>query len=259
MELLCPVCHEVLTREDRRAVCIHGHSFDYARSGYLNLQINQRTDQGDNKLMVNARTAFLHTGAYAFLKEELTRLSQKYSPEVLADLGCGEGYYTSSLCAQRKYGFDLSKDALIYASRHDHSTQYILASIFHLPLADHCADLALTCFAPPALSEVERILKDNGHYIFISPGPDHLFEMKSLLYEKPYKNVVSPLGTTMSLKEEYTIEQIFTADREQLQNLFRMTPYAYRTSLRATQKLEDIQTVKITAQFILRIYQKEKQ
>ena len=70
---------------------------------------------------------------------------------------------------------------------------------------------------------------------------------------------MSPLGTTMSLKEEYTIEQIFTADREQLQNLFRMTPYAYRTSLRATQKLEDIQTVKITAQFILRIYQKEKQ
>ena len=62
--------------------------------------------------------------------------------------------------------------------------------------------------------------------------------MKSLLYEKPYKNVVSPLGTTMSLKEEYTIEQIFTADREQLQNLFRMTPYAYRTSLRATQKPE---------------------
>lgn len=256
MELLCPVCHEPLTKEDRRAVCVHGHSFDYARSGYLNLQINQRTDQGDNKLMVNARTAFLHSGAYAFLRDELTRLSQKYSPEVLADLGCGEGYYTSSLYAERKYGFDLSKDALIYASRHDRTTQYILASIFHLPLADHCADLALTCFAPPALAEVERILKDHGYYIFVSPGPDHLFEMKALLYEKPYKNVVSPLDTTLSLQEEYTIEQVFTADREQLQNLFLMTPYAYRTSLRAAQKLESIHAVDITAQFILRIFQK---
>ena len=37
--LLCPVrgCHLGLTRDERRVFCPHGHSFDIARSGYVNL------------------------------------------------------------------------------------------------------------------------------------------------------------------------------------------------------------------------------
>ena len=37
--LLCPVrdCHMALVREERRLLCARGHSFDVARSGYINL------------------------------------------------------------------------------------------------------------------------------------------------------------------------------------------------------------------------------
>ena len=37
--LLCPVrdCHLALVREERRLLCPRGHSFDVARSGYINL------------------------------------------------------------------------------------------------------------------------------------------------------------------------------------------------------------------------------
>jgi len=41
--LLCPVrdCHLALGREERRVVCARGHSFDIARSGYINVLLPQ--------------------------------------------------------------------------------------------------------------------------------------------------------------------------------------------------------------------------
>jgi 23S rRNA (guanine(745)-N(1))-methyltransferase RlmA-like protein len=37
--LICPVrgCHLPLMRQERRLLCERGHSFDVARSGYINL------------------------------------------------------------------------------------------------------------------------------------------------------------------------------------------------------------------------------
>ena len=35
--LACPVCGEPLVRDGRRLICQHGHSFDIARQGYVNL------------------------------------------------------------------------------------------------------------------------------------------------------------------------------------------------------------------------------
>ena len=46
MTLLCPVrnCHLPLARDGRRLVCAGGHSFDVARSGYVNLLQPQDKD-----------------------------------------------------------------------------------------------------------------------------------------------------------------------------------------------------------------------
>ncbi len=256
MRLLCPVCGRQLTRKENTAVCENRHSFDYARQGYVNLLISQTKDHGDNKAMVLARTSFLNTGAYAFLKETIAEEVQKAAPSVLCDLGCGEGYYTAALPCPEKYGFDLSRDALKHASSHDKSTQYCIAGIFHLPVMDECCDFALTCFAPFAKEEVQRILKKDGLFLFVTPGPDHLMELKSLLYEHPYQNAVEPLDTELSLQKEYTITQAFHADHDALMNLFQMTPYAYRTGKEGKEKLEKQPGMDLTAQFVIRIFRK---
>lgn len=39
----CPSCQKPLCREERRLVCPAGHSFDVARSGYVNLLLSQQT------------------------------------------------------------------------------------------------------------------------------------------------------------------------------------------------------------------------
>lgn len=60
LDLLCPVCGETLVREERVWHCKNRHSFDVARSGYVNLLPPSASGKrhGDDKRMVAARTAF---------------------------------------------------------------------------------------------------------------------------------------------------------------------------------------------------------
>ena len=66
MELICPVCSRSLTAEPHRYVCAKGHSFDRARSGYVNLLQKQKHRQrGDDADMAKARREFLNAQTLA--------------------------------------------------------------------------------------------------------------------------------------------------------------------------------------------------
>ena len=256
MQLNCPICGKPLTKTDRTAVCENRHSFDYAKQGYINLLIRQSVDHGDNKAMVQARTGFLHTGSYDFLKDTICQIISQEPCHTLADLGCGEGYYTASFPCEEKYGFDMSKEALKYASRTDRSTQYAVASIFHLPISDESMEVCVTCFAPFAKDEIQRVLKPGGRFIFVSPAPRHLFEMKQALYEEPYENIVEPLETDMTLIDERIISEMFTADHKTLMALFEMTPYVHRTKQKDIERLQAMDHMDITASFVIRTFRR---
>ena len=67
MRLVCPLCRELLCEKESSLVCPAGHSYDIARSGYVNLlppgrRSNART--GDDSGMVAARRDFLSRGYY---------------------------------------------------------------------------------------------------------------------------------------------------------------------------------------------------
>ena len=257
MKLLCSICCEPLTKINHIAACPNNHCFDYARhDAYLNLFLKQSVAHGDNKIMVQARTAFLNTGSYSFLRDELNRQINRLHPETLVDLGCGEGYYTRAFSAPEKYGFDLSKEALKHAGNMDPSTAYVVASIFHLPLPDTCADVAVTCFAPAAMQEIERILKAGGSFLFVTPGPRHLWEMKKILYDMPYENEQKNPETSLQLIKSLCFSDHFTIGKDQILNLFTMTPYAHRTPKESVRRLENVSDLSLTAEFIIRLYQK---
>ena len=258
MYLICPVCGSPLTRTEHSAVCASRHCFDYARSGYLNLLRGNGSAHGDNAEMVQARTAFLSTGAYAFLQDTLRTVLEEEPVETFADLGCGEGYYTAVCPGREKYGFDLSRSAVMRASKSDRTTQYVLASIFHLPLADHSMDAAMTCFAPAAGDEIARILKPGGRFVFVQPAQDHLYELKEILYEHPYRNeeAMPPLPSVLEMEKEQIISRTFEADNTSLKNLFQMTPYAYKTGRAGAQRLDRISSLVLTASFVIRVYRR---
>lgn len=257
MKLICPKCHAKLKAYDKSCVCENHHSFDYSKYGYLNLSLNQKAAQhGDNKEMTLARTSFLNHGHYSFLKDFLNQLIEQKKANILVDLGCGEGYYTKSFQAIEKYGIDLSKESLKHASKNDKTTQYILSSIFKIPLSDECADTVITCFAPAANSEINRILKKDGYFIFVTPGAKHLWELKEILYETPYLNTIKELHTDLTFVDQIEISNQFHAEKEDIQNIFQMTPYCYKTGIQGNQKIKQLSALDITANFIIRIYQK---
>lgn len=254
--LICPLCDRPLVRDGMAWRCADGHSFDCARSGYVHLLPVSRKHAkmpGDNQLMVEARRRFLDKGYYRPLAEAVCRLAAdtlactgKPKPVVL-DAGCGEGYYTAQIydallergMQPEMAGIDISKIAVDKAARRHKGLVCAVASVFHLPVADASCDLLCSLFAPYCGEEYRRILRRDGHMLLVIPGELHLWELKQAVYEQPYKNQVKGYeleGFVLEHREEVSGWLHLTA-AEDIENLFKMTPYYYKTGREDQQRL----------------------
>src|SRR5271169_3860635 len=95
---LCPVrdCHLALAREERRLHCERGHSFDVARSGYVNLlqpQDRRSRQPGDTPTAVAARRRLHDLGVTAPLLNGIGDMVAASPTDVVLDAGCGDGFY----------------------------------------------------------------------------------------------------------------------------------------------------------------------
>lgn len=258
MELLCPICKKTLFLKDKYLYCPNKHLFDIAKQGYINLNMKDSNNTGDEKEMIKSRHFFLNQNHYLFLKDKLNEIINNIKPNNLLDLACGEGHYTKSFNIKDKVGIDLSKEALKIASREDKNTTYILKNIFDVPIASHSVDLITTIFAPISI-EILRLLKDDGFFLFVKPDYDHLYELKKVIYDNPYYNKVidtTPIG--LILKKEIKIRKQDVLDNDSLIKLFKMTPYCHKTNQKDSKKLNDIEKLPITFSFIIDIYQISK-
>ena len=86
--------------------------------------------------------------------------------------------------------FDIAKPAVRLAAKALPTAQYAVASSFSQPVRTGWADVLLNCFSPFAQEEFSRVLRPGGRMIYVVPGAEHLYQMKAVLYEKPYKNPV---------------------------------------------------------------------
>jgi SAM-dependent methyltransferase len=90
------------------------------------------------------------------------------------------------------------------------------------------------------LEEAFRVLKPGGILIAALPSEDHLFQLKSVIYDRPYRNPkpeYSPEGFEL-LKREEIRDRILLDSQEDIHNLFLMTPYYYKTGRADQEKLE---------------------
>ena len=253
MNIACPVCKKLLIKEGSCYRCENRHSFDIAKEGYLNLNLRNSQNTGDNPDMIKARKNFLEKGYYDFLKDEVNKLLNE--DESLVDLACGEGYYTKDFLCKDKVGIDLSKSGLKIASKADKNTLYILSSIFRCPLFDESTDKVITIFAPIARQEINRILKKDGAFILVKPDVKHLYELKEVLYEKPYLNEVEDIPIeNMRIEKHIPVSGKALLDNEDLHNLFMMTPYYNTTSPEDKAKLDSIDKLEVGFCFIIDIY-----
>ncbi|MCI8496778.1 MAG: methyltransferase domain-containing protein [Clostridiales bacterium] len=272
----CPVCSKPLAKQEKQYLCAKGHSFDLAKSGYVNLlppASRHSKTPGDNKMMVNARRSFLSSGYYAPLSDCVCRTvirclaSCVERPAVILDAGCGEGYYTGRLCtalAEQKIpaqilGVDISKTAVDKAAKSVKTARFAVASVFHLPVADQSCDLLLNLFAPYCEEEILRALCPDGSFVMAIPGERHLWELKQAAYDQPYLNEVKDYAIKglELVKREEIFQTLSLPDQNTIDCLFKMTPYYYKTSQKDQQKLEKLERLDVTMQFELLTYRKK--
>lgn len=265
LKFICPVCKQQLSCNQKAYKCANGHSFDVSKDGYVNLLMSQQSSlkrHGDDKLMVRARREFLSAGYYEALKDALVNVVSEYvKAGVIIDVGCGEGYYSlgiSQIDGIDFYGIDISKDALRFASKHVPSGHFAVASAFTLPFADKSADCISCVFAPSAYNEFHRVLKDGGYLIKAVPLSEHLWDLKRALYDEPYKN--KPEIRDDSLFELIDFQEIkyviSVNSSEQVQNLFKMTPYYYKTGRQEAENLSQKSNLSTTVHFGVEVYKK---
>lgn len=269
---LCPVCGLPLERYDKICRCTSGHCFDIAAGGYVHLLPANRMNShepGDDKSMVAARSRFLAKGYYAPLREALGRLCVQYAPigAQLLDLGCGEGYYTAGMVQAladagkqpRAAGIDISKSAVKLAARQSKATEFSVASVFHLPVADSSVDLAVNCFSPLGIPEILRVLRPGGHFLYVVPGKAHLWGLKCAVYDTPYPNEEKETPYSGFHYCEITLVEgnIHLDCAEDIDSLFRMTPYFWKTSRADGDKLQRLTTLDTPISFDIHVYAKD--
>ena len=121
-------------------------------------------------------------------KHLLGKLPKK--ADVILDLGCGTGYFSSALKRTfpdgKIFGLDIAEGMLDYAARRRvGSADWLCGDAEQLPLADESVDLIFSslsiqwCEDYSALfSEVARVLTPGGRFVFSTLGPKTLWELR---------------------------------------------------------------------------------
>ena len=185
--LLCSVrdCHQALVREQRRLVCPRGHSFDVARSGYINLlqpQDRRSKDPGDTAEAVNGRRRIHDLGVTKPLQLAIRELAAVAASDIVLDAGCGEGFYPGSLACDTgcaAHGVDISIPAIDAAARRYPSSEWIVANADRaIPYAHQSFTLIMSITARMNADEFRRVLQDHGRLLIALPAPDDLIELR---------------------------------------------------------------------------------
>lgn len=247
--LLCTVrrCGEPLTADHRSYRCPSGHSFDVARSGYVNLlqpQDSRSAVPGDSRTAVEARRRLADAGRLEPFASELVALVRELFPRgrlSILDVGCGEGTFLNRLCRETDSsgdGLDLSTTAVDMAARRYPDQRWIVGNADRgLPFEGASFDLVLSITARRPGSEVRRVLAPHGRFVVAVPAPDDLAELRrevlGVAAERDRSDVVhADVGAVFTLERRQRIAERALLDASAIEDLLASTYRGARASQR---------------------------
>jgi len=257
--------------------------FDVARQGYVNLlpvQHKRTKDPGDSKEMVLARAQFLNTGIYQTIANTLTGIATaliennitiESGETCFMDAGCGEGYYFDSLFNTLKnkdgnhnlsfIGLDISKPAIVEAAKRNKQISWVVGTNRQPPVADNSVDIIICVFGFQSFEGFIKILKPGGKLILVEPGPDHLKELREIIYTEVKKtdpqdlSFVNEMG--FSLVDTQSLQfKTCEINNEQIHNLLIMTPHFYRATKEGREAASQLQKLELTVDVVFRTLKK---
>ena len=266
--LVCPLdATPFKTTASSSLVCSHGHTFDRAREGYYNLlavQHKASRDPGDTAAMVAARRRILDAGLYAPVANAVARVVHEQADATpadrlftLLDAGCGEGTYLRALNTAKPLrapyasaGIDISKWAVRAAAKRDPTCLWAVASNKQLPFAAGSIDFIMSLFGFPVWTTFAALQPVGGHVLLVNPGPDHLIELRSIIYpslKQPAPRAQRDQPSYRSVMTDRVCFPIHLASREQIADLLTMTPHDHRATQAGRDALSAYDTLTLTA------------
>jgi len=142
----------------------------------------------DTTNMVAARSRFQSADHYGRLAADIAQRSKSVTDSgLVVDSGAGTGYYLAATLDKLPdcsgLALDISALALKRAAK---AHPRIGAAVWDLwqpwPVKTGCAQVILNVFAPRNATEFHRILDPQGTLIVVSPQPEHLEELRSIVH-----------------------------------------------------------------------------
>jgi 23S rRNA (guanine745-N1)-methyltransferase len=235
--LLCPVrdCHRALVREEKRLVCSSRHSFDIARSGYINLlqpQDRRSKQPGDAAGVVAARRRMHDRGATEPLLRAIAEILVATPGEVVLDAGCGDGFYLGALAREigfAAHGVDISIPAVDAAARRYPECEWIVANADRfLPYADRSFSIVMSITARMNAGEFRRVLRDNGRLLVALPAPEDLIELRGAGRDR-VDRTVETFAQDFTLAERRRVAATVNLDADEVADVLRFIYRPMRT------------------------------
>ena len=155
-------------------------------------------------------------------------------------------------------GIDISKFSLRWAAKREREVEFAVASAYRLPVADGSMDLLINCFSPLGLEEFRRVLKPGGAFLYVVPAAEHLWELKEVLYDRPYPNEEkeTPYEGFSYVEIRRVRDRIRLRSPQDIQDLFQMTPYYWKTPKAGAERLKKLETLEVRIAFDIHVFRK---
>ncbi|MDQ6700331.1 MAG: methyltransferase domain-containing protein [Acidobacteriota bacterium] len=174
-----------MERGERRLLCPRGHSFDVARSGYINLlqpQQRRSREPGDSAAAVSARRRLHDLGVTQPLLQSIAEIMAASPSDIVLDAGCGDGFYLGALARQtgfNAHGVDISIRAVDAAARRYPGCEWIVANADRfVPYAERSFSIVMSITARMNAGEFRRLLREGGRLLVAVPAPEDLIELR---------------------------------------------------------------------------------
>ena len=265
--LACPKCHEPLNLENKTYRCSNNHCYDLAKSGYINLLLNPdkaTTNPGDSKESLIARKDYLNSHHYDSILNQVIELIKKYAKYQdikdlnILDLGCGEGYYTYGIYQSipaNISGLDISKVGVNMATKYTKEITWLVGNSKNIPILDHSLDFVTALFTVVNLSELQRVLKENGKIIHVTANSNHLIEFKQMIYDEIIEKSDKFIRLDLPIVEQFDFtKKELIENREDVLNLLMMTPHYYHIATHKRHILDELESLEITIDIKITVY-----
>ena len=258
--LSCTVrdCGLLLERRGQVVVCARQHSYDVARSGYLNLlqpQDRRSLTAGDTRAALEARARLLSAGVGRTILDAFVDRAATLMPAngIVADLGSGSGEVLGELSARVSgvaIGIDLSTTAAEYAVRRFPKVTWVVANADRrLPLLDRTVDLILSLHGRRHPAECARVLSGAGHLFVGVPAADDLIELRAAVQgqrvaRERHLALVAEHAGHFEVVEQFEARERHHVTREQIRDLLQGTYRGTRRS--AAEAIEALDDMDVT-------------